>query len=87
MSCSGTDRSTAQHSVVNFVSQKACHLHIDDLHYVLPASEKYIYSVESFSKLPSHTFSGAASTQNFETHIRVNLLNQNQAKQWIDKIS
>uniref|UniRef100_A0A1X7VXB9 Uncharacterized protein n=1 Tax=Amphimedon queenslandica TaxID=400682 RepID=A0A1X7VXB9_AMPQE len=50
--------------------------------------EKYefTYLIESYRTLPQHKFCGAP-VANFETRIRVNMDNEEQAKSWVDSLS
>ena len=57
-----------------------------DLQSVLPPNDKFTYLVESYKKLPKLTFCGAPEA-NFEAHLRVNLDDENQAKEWIEALS
>ena len=51
-----------------------------ELQSVLPPNDSYTYVIEMFQNLDPHTFSGAHST-NFTTESRVNLEDEEQARQ------
>ena len=57
-----------------------------ELQSVLPPNDSYTYIIEMFQNLDPHTFSGAHST-NFTTEFRVNLEDEEQAREWVNLMS
>ena len=57
-----------------------------ELQSVLPEGEMYTYLVEYYQALPQHKFCGAPAA-NFEVHVRVNLDDETQVKDWVDTLS
>ena len=85
MSDSSEAESSVSVSEMSPVPRKVTNLN-KDLMYVLPDSDEYTYIVESFNKLPVHTFCGAP-TVNFDAYIRVNLNDDREVSRWIEAFS
>ena len=85
MSDSSEAESSVSVSEMSPVPRKVTNLN-EDLMYVLPDSDEYTYIVESFNKLPVHTFFGAP-TVNFDAYIRVNLNDDREVSRWIEAFS
>ena len=54
------------------------------LQSVIPSDKEYSYIIEECNKLPAEEFSGASNR--FTARIRINLKNENESKDWVDKM-
>ena len=81
--CSGSD---SENELYSCFEPKHVEELKPELQCVLPEGTEFSYLVESYQALPQHTFCGAP-VANFEAHVRVNLDDEADVKNWIDSLS